>query len=431
MTIAIILLMTLAPGQDSSMSLDQAIELLLERNPVVAAERAAARAAEASAGLASPAFLPSLAMRADAVRTTDPVAVFGMKLRQENFLAPDLTLDALNRPDAYGGFSFQASLQQPILALEGIFGYRAATRAARAREAMARRTSGILVNNLIRIYWGTQLAQAQILTLESAFSAARAHADQADALRTHGLTTGLDARLARVRAAEIEAQLISARAQADNARAALLSLIDLPNSTSLELSDPLALDGEADCETGTCQLRRADLDAATAAVEAATFAVKRAWSGNLPAVVAFANIASYRQNSFGGSSDWTVGIAVTWNPFRGTAGVAAINEARAQRESRQQRLNALKLQAELEVAQSTRLLHATRQRHQVALAALAEANEALIQANLRYATGISTITELLDVQSATNAANLNLLAAIHDILVARATLDFAYGVFDQ
>ena len=36
--------------------------------------------------------------------------------------------------------------------------------------------------------------------------------------------------------------------------------------------------------------RRADLDAATAGVEAAGFAVKRAWASNLPALVAFANI---------------------------------------------------------------------------------------------------------------------------------------------
>ena len=57
--------------------------------------------------------------------------------------------------------------------------------------------------------------------------------------------------------------------------------------------------------------------------------------------------------------------------------------------------------------------------------------EALEQAQLRYSTGISPITELLDVQAAATAATLQLLEARRDLFVARAALDLAYGVNDR
>ncbi len=432
MTIAITLLLSVVTVADTTtLSLQQAINLLRERNPMMAAEQASARAARAGVGMASPAFLPSLTLGVDAVRTTDPVAVFGMKLRQENFQGADLALDPLNRPSPYGGFSFQANLQQPIFSPEGIFGYRAASSQASSMEAMARHVGGVVVSNLVRAYWGTKLSDANVAMLESAHATALAHAEQADALHQEGLTTGLDARLARVGAADIEARLISARANAMNARSTLLAMLDLPGSTHLNLSDPLNVEQQSSCEVGSCELRRADIEAAQAAVDASGFAVKQAWSTNLPAVVAFANVATYGQNGFSGSGDWTVGIAVKWNPFRGTAGTSAIGQARAVRDVHRERLRALTAQSQMAITAAERLLEANRQRHRVARAALVEANEALAQATLRYSTGVSAITELLDVQTARNAAELNLLTAVHDVLVARANIDFAYGVFDQ
>ena len=67
----------------------------------------------------------------------------------------------------------------------------------------------------------------------------------------------------------------------------------------------------------------------------------------------------------------------------------------------------------------------------VAQAARAEAVEALGQATLRYRTGATLVTELLDVQAALTNANLDLLAARHDVLVTAALHDFANGVFDR
>ena len=116
MFIAILLLTTVpqtAPADTTHLSLSSAVERALEANPDLVAQRAAADAVAALPAQASPAFLPSIELQLQGVRTDDPVAVFGLKLRQSNFTAADLDIAALNNPDPYGGWNAVANAQMP------------------------------------------------------------------------------------------------------------------------------------------------------------------------------------------------------------------------------------------------------------------------------------------------------------------------------
>jgi outer membrane protein TolC len=145
MKIAMLLLMAVAqPAQTDTLqlSLEEAVGRALEANPTLRAQEAKAEARAQLPLQASPAFLPSLTFGLQGMKTTDPVGVFGLKLRQENFAAEDLSLEALNRPDAYSGYNASATIQMPILAPEGLYGFQAARKAAEAEEAGARRAAG-------------------------------------------------------------------------------------------------------------------------------------------------------------------------------------------------------------------------------------------------------------------------------------------------
>jgi len=421
-------------GDTTTLTLAVARERALTANPALRAERAIARAAAAGPLEASRAFLPTLTADAQAVRSTDPVAVFGMKLRQGGFSAGDLSLGALNGPAPYNDYTARLGAELPLLNLEGWFGYAAAGRAAAAQTATARRAAGATLFTVTRAYWDAQLAAERVTALDTALGAARAHAAQADALHQQGLVSGLDARLARLRAARIEAQRVAAAAEADNALAELRMLLALPDSTVLRLADPLegALPGDstpAAAVPGT----RGDLAALDQGVRAAEFGVRRAWAANLPSVALFGNVAQHSKvgPANGGSGDWTIGVGLVWRPFAGLAGVGAIARARAERDAARARREAAVLQGRLEIEQSQRLHEAAVRRMTVARDACAEAEVALDQAQLRYRTGTAAISELLDVQTARTDATLDLLAARHDVLVAAALLDFANGVFDQ
>ncbi len=426
-----------ARGDTLGLTVAGAIERALEANPALQAQRASARAAEQLPLQASPAFLPTLSLDLHGVRTTDPVGVFGLKLRQENFQGEDLDLDALNHPDPYSGFNAVASVQLPLLAPEGLYGYAAARKAAEAARAGTRRAESATRFLVTQAYWNAQLAGHQVAALDTALEAVRAHVAQAEAMRAQGLVTGLDARLAGLKASEIEVQRLAADAQARNAMSSLRAMLALPDSVPLTLAESLT-DAPthglcSQSETGCSFAGRGDLVAYAYGVEAADRGIKKAWASQLPALAAFGSAAHYGRNSpFGeGSGDWTIGIGLTWKPFAGLSGVGAVKAARAEYEATVAQRDAAESQAELEVQQASRMLEAATERAAVAQNAATEARVALEQARLRYRTGTAPITELLDVQAAATNATLTALAARRDLLVADAALDLAYGVYDR
>lgn len=425
------------PQQDSlRLSLEEAVRLAREDNPALLAQRATARAQAQAPLEASRAFLPNLQLGVSGMRTTDPVAVFGLKLRQENFAAQDLALDALNRPSAYSGFAMTGTVEVPLLVPEGLYGYRAARKGAEAGALAADRAAGATEYLVTQAYWDVQLAFISLDALDEALAAMHAHAAQAEAMREQGLVTGLDARLASLGAAEIEARRLVAGAMAENALSSLRAMLALPEDVSLVLTDSLtdALGSVCADDMESCGVsERADVRARRLGMEAASLGVKSAWSGNLPSIAAFGSVARYGQSSpwSDGSGDWTIGIGLSWNPFRALSGVGAVRKARAERDEAAARLEEAERAAGLEVLSAQRLLTAAEQRVQVASDAWQEAQAALDQAQLRYRTGTSPISELLDVQAATTAARLSLTSAQRDHAVARAALDFALGAFDR
>ncbi len=442
MIIAISLLLTASAATPAfqndtlELSLQAAIERAEEYNPTLRAERAESDIAAGRAQEATPAFLPSIGVDMGFLRTNDPVAVFGLKLRQGNFQAEDLGLDALNSPDPYNGFNTVATVELPIFTAEGIFGHSAARRAASAREAATSRAAGATTFFVSRAYWDAQLAARQVDALAAALEAAQGHARQAEAMQQQGLVTGLDARLARVHAAATETQLLAARAQADNALSTIATLLALPDSTTLTLTDSLVGSGRTMCDSAdpACGIdRRGDIQAHRIGKDATTSAVKSAWGKNLPAIAAFGSLGYFGQSNFfgTGSSNWTVGIGLQWKLFPGLAGVGAVNKAKAEQRAAEARLEAAEREARLEITKTERMLEAASQRVAVAASADAEAREALDQARLRYQTGAAPITELLDVQAAATSATLSLHSARRDLFLAQAALDFAYGVNDR
>lgn len=423
------------PPDTLALSLDGAIARALAENPVLRAERAEARGAAQLDLTATRAFLPSVRADLQGVRTTDPVAVFGLKLRQGRFAGSDLALDALNAPAAFGGFTSGLTVELPLLAPEGLFGYAAARRAGEARAAGAARAGGGTVLQVTQLYWGAQLAALRLRALDTALAAARAHQRQAEAMRAQGLVTGLDARLARLHAADVEVRRLAAAADADNAVDRLRAALALPETTSLHLSDSLRGERPSECDaTGTCLVtERGDLRALRAGVGAANLAAKSAWAAQLPQVAAFGMASHHGHDApWGdGSGDWTVGIALRWAVFPALAGVGAVRKANAEADAARARLEAAERGAALEVAAARRMVDAARAGVAVAGGAEAEAQVALDQARLRYRTGAAPITELLDVQAAATQATLTHLRARHDLLLALALLDFAYGAHDR
>ncbi|NNF26637.1 MAG: TolC family protein [Gemmatimonadetes bacterium] len=418
----------------ATLSLDDALSQARVANPTLQAAYAEARGASQDALAATRAFLPTVRADVRGTRTNDPVGVFGLKLRQSGFGNADFAIDALNDPSPFNGFTSAVTVELPLIAPAGVFGFKAAQSAGRARTAQANRLAGATAFQVTQAYWDAQLIAEQVTALEVALEAVRAHERAAVAFREQGLVTGLDERLAALRASEVEVRLVAAEAEALNAQSRLRTLLGLSEDEALTLTDQLSTDPTSSCDETECDpANRGDLQALDAAVEASRSATRGAWGAQLPQLAVFGVVSHHAADApwAAGSGDWAVGLGLQWNLFPGLGGVAAVRKASAESEAARARLDAAERQAVLEIESARRRLTAAARAVDIAQRAQIQARDALEQANQRYGAGISPITELLDVQAAATEALISHLSARRDLLVAHALVEFSYGAWDQ
>ena len=87
-----------------SLTLAQAVQIALEKNPQRKAALAETKAASADVKEAQSLLLPRIMFSETVTRGNDPVYVFGSKLRQQGFTTADFALNTLNTPTPFSNF---------------------------------------------------------------------------------------------------------------------------------------------------------------------------------------------------------------------------------------------------------------------------------------------------------------------------------------
>ena len=107
--IAVLSLLKALPAQNnaeaSSLTLRQAVQIAMEKNPLRKAAIADTKATSADVREARSFLMPHLRFSETATRGNDPVYVFGSRLRQQRFTAADFALNQLNTPRPIGNFA--------------------------------------------------------------------------------------------------------------------------------------------------------------------------------------------------------------------------------------------------------------------------------------------------------------------------------------
>ena len=422
-----------------------------------AAARADAAAARADRTATLQGLLPALRVEGGTVRTTDPIGVFGARLRQRAVTPADFDPARLNRPDALTLTTGALVLEQPILAPQALIGRRAAGLAADAADAMAQHTAQQAQLGAASAYYGAVVARAGVAALDSALTAGRAHVAQATTLERNGVVTRSDMLLAQVRVGDLEAQRAQAAGDAIVARLGLAVQMGQPDDTTAALPAALpsaetitalvqsgwpfagsaGLRQTVDATAGVAQTLgtpaavpgRRDVQAARLGARAAQVDVQRAAAGWLPTVGAMLrNDWGTVDQPFGGSPFWTVGVMASWPIFRGGADLADRERATARARAAAERASGAAAQASLEATQARIRRDVALERLAIADRSLVQAQEALRLVQRRYDGGLAAITELLDAAAARTAADLASVAARHDALVALAAERTALGL---
>ena len=426
--------LSLAQTPSQVLTLQQAVTIALEKNPLRKAAIADTKAASAGVREAGSFLMPHVTFSEVATRGNDPVYVFGSRLRQQRFTSADFALNQLNTPQPFGNFSTRFGGSWNLF--DSFASWHGMNRARQMNQAATHqlsRTEQEIVFRVVSSYYDVLLAQKQLEVSTQAATTAQSILDRSQARFDTGVAVESDLLTAKVRMASRQQELVRATNNLEMARAQLNSAMGTPIASTFEIAGALSeralpVPVLQDVEQQAL-LNRPDLQRISSEQSAQRESVAIAKSSFGPRLNAFAGweLDDPTFVAGGGGNNWTGGLELQFDIFQGGAKRAELSRQRALEE----KATALKQAAtdgiRLEVRRAYYDVDASRQQVEVAHAAIAEAQESLRINQDRYGSGLITITELLGAEEAFRRSQTDYWDAVYRFHTSYAALELASG----
>ncbi len=423
--------------QLSPITLQQAVNIALEKNPEHKAALADTRAASADVREARSFLLPHVTFSETATRGNDPVYVFGSKLRQQRFTGADLALNVLNTPTPFGNFATRFGGTWNLF--DSFGSWRAINRAERVKDAAGHqieRTDQEIVFRVVDSYYGVLLAKKQLEVAEQSMTTAQAILDRSKDRFESGVVVESDLLSAQVRLATRKLELIRAQNNLALARAQLSTSIGISTENDFDPAEALAEQNLPattleEAEKKAVELRP-DLKRLRSQEVAQQKSVSIAKSSFGPRVNAFAGWEADNPTfvAGGGGNNWLAGIEVQFDLFEGGAKRARLSHERAMQEKVAAVTEMATDATRLEVRRAYYDLDSARQQVELARATIRESQESLRINQNRYDSGLSTITDLLAVEEAARRSQTEYWEAVYRYHTGYANLELASGTLN-
>jgi outer membrane protein TolC len=260
--------------------------------------------------------------------------------------------------------------------------------------------------------------------------------EQVEAFYNIGSRTKADFLQARVTLANSELQLLNAQNSLELAQARLVSRLNMPVMTVLELDETVDLvpqDVDIAAEVDFMMSHRADLLGSRQRVQAADYNVSALKDDRYPYLTAFYSyswndrkwddfFSMFEENYF-----WTLGVGLSWNIFDRFVTKSNVLNAEASRRIAEYDKQQAEIDALLDVQQIFVNLNQARERLDLAGETVTHAQENVRLAEERYRVGAGTILETIQASASLTEASASLIEAQIDYLVNRADLQRATG----
>ncbi|MBI2440454.1 MAG: TolC family protein [Lentisphaerae bacterium] len=416
-------------GWTNRLSLAAALDVALANNPTTRALWHEARAASAQVDQARGNFLPTIVGSAGVSRQrteTQPETFFRDSLRY----GPGLQLNYL--VINFGG-GHSAAVQQALQTV-----YAANYRFNRAIQEVLR--------DVASAYYGMISATAAVTAAEATLSDARAAWEAARARQSSGVGTELDVLLAQAGYDQARYDLVNYRGLLKIAQAVLARALGLPADANLEVVMPTDDVPAAVAPQDMRQLidqalaRRPDMAALRAKLSAKRAAERVAGAVLWPSLYLAGNVSrnyydteTAKEFFLTQDSDWSYGAGLTlqWTLFDGLQDLSARRAAAAQADAIREELLQAELAASAEVWSNYYTYETALERHAVSAAYLKSAAKAHDLALASYRNGLSSITELLNAESALAQARARQITARQDAFTALVNLALATGCLEK
>ena len=410
--------------QPVSLTLDDAIERGLKTNlgVILSSTQTAAARGERLSQLQT--LLPSVDFKAtEAVLQTDLPA---QGLRIPGF------------PKIIGPFGYtdlRANLSWSLVDVASLRSYLAARHNFTAATLSAQDAREMVVLVVGNAYLLVLADESRIASVEAQVATAKVSLDQAVANHEAGTAPLLDELRARVDSQSLDQQLIVARNAFEKDKLALARTIGLPLAQSFTLANnvPYAAFDQIDIEAAIRQAHanRKDLAAMLEQTRAAQEQRKAATAERLPTLKFDGDYGDIgvNVNSSHGTGNATGKLSVPI--FKEYALRGQAQQAQAQLDNAQAQLSDKNAQVDADVRDALLDIAAAQQQVEVAKSSVALANEALSEAQQRYANGVSDNLAVSQAQQSVAQANDQYVTSLYRHNVAKLSLARALGASEN
>ena len=406
------------------LDLERAVDTALAANPKAKLSGSELKIAEAKVAEAKTARLPFVRFGQSFTRSNNPVFVFGSLLEQGRFKEANFALTTLNHPDALNNFRTAIDARVPIFDRG-----QAASRVAQAsnsRERVDLRAESVrqqLRFDVIRGFYGVILAKSLVSVYREAVASAEANVKKTKDMNEVGMTTKADFLAADVELANTLQQKLEAESGYETANADLnLTLGDDPDlkrelrGDLTEIYFPIE---ERDELIRIALENRPDLKQAELEIAGSRLQSKSVRDERLPEVSAFGSFGYSSPYITNGSSDYTVGVSLSYTVF--DPGRRARIEQSAEAESAAGfRKQILADRIRLEVIRAYQDHKTSRAKIQVSIKSIARAEEALRITQDRYRAALASFDEVLRAEAV-------LVRSKHDLAMSRYGYYISYA----
>ena len=356
---------------------------------------------------------------------------------QESLMQVDLSAEGLRLPGfptivgPFGYTDLRASLTWSLVDVSSLRTYLAARHDFRSAELSAEDARDLVVLTVGNAYLLVLADQTEVRSVEAQVATAKISLDQAVANHQAGTAPLLDELRARVDYQTLEQQLIVARNQLEKDKLALARCIGLPLAQKFNLTDdvPYAAFDQIDVNQAIrdAHANRKDLAAMIEQTQAAEEQRKVSTADRLPKLTFsgdYGDIGVNLRHSHGtGDAQGTLS-APLFKEYQ-LRGEAQISES--QLDTQRAKESDFKAQVDADVRDALLDIASAQKQVEVSRSSLDLANEALSEAQQRYANGVSDNLAVSQAEQSVAQANDQYVASLYRHNIAKLSLARAIG----
>ncbi|HTY36539.1 MAG TPA: TolC family protein [Bacteroidota bacterium] len=412
------------------LSLDDAVKLSFDKSKPLHASMMKVQFADAKAGEAATALLPSVKFNGGYTKLSDiPAAQVSLP-----FLPTPITIS----PSIVDNYSARVTVQQPIFT-----GFRLqrsvdiADLGAQATQKEYDRDKSDLIFNVKSAYWNLAKALELKTVVDENVEQVKAHLKDVQSWQAQGMITTNEVLKVQVQLSDVQLRQIDARNNVELAKIGLNNIIGLPLETDIQLTTNLLHEHTVfdalPALIRRAQERRAEIKSMEYRLQASDAAVTLAQSNWWPQLYLVGNYLTARPNqrifpSVDAFKDtWDVGLSVSIDLWNWGTTVRQTDQARAQLEQTKDGLGQLRDAVALEVTRDYLNLGRARERISVAEQGVRQAEENYRITGGKFKQGLALNSDLLDAEVALLQAKTNYTQAVADYELAEASLERSIG----